>query len=104
MALNRYTVGALIQVQGQYQDAAGNLVDPTDARVDVLDPTGTTTTYAYSGGSGDVQRASTGVYTYAYSATLGGRVQWRFWSPPGAGQTADKGQFLIMPFPQPIGS
>ena len=86
-----------------FTDQNGALIDPSEASVDVLDPTNTLTTYAYDGGHGDVSRVSTGVYAYNVDTTdLAGRWQWRFWSPPGQGQTADAGQFIVMPFPAAI--
>ena len=98
--ISHWTVGTLVGLTGTFTDANGNPVDPTDARVDVLDATNTTTTYAYTSGTGPVTRVSTGVYAYDADTTgKPGRWQWRWWSPPGAGQTADAGQFIVSAFP-----
>ena len=97
---SHWTVGALVGLTGTFTDKNGNPVDPTNAEVDVLDPTNTLTTYQYSGGTGAVTKVSTGVYSYNVN-TIGksGRYAWRWWSRAGSGQTADAGEFIVDRFP-----
>lgn len=99
MPYNRYIVGASVTVQGTWTNAkTGALTDPSDARVDVVNPSGVSTTYTYL--NAQVIRASLGVYTYAIDTTgLVGRWQYRWWSPPGVAQTASASEFFVDPFP-----
>ena len=93
-------IGTLVGLTGSYTDQNGSPVDPTNAELDVLGPDNVLTTYQYSGGTGAVTKVSTGVYSYNVDTTgKPGRWQWRWWSPPGQGQTADAGQFIVTPFP-----
>lgn len=93
-------VGQSVTVQGTWTNkATGVVADPSDARVDVVDPTGKVTTYTYL--NAQVTKVSTGVYTYAIDTTAkDGRWQYRWWSPPGVVQTAAAGEFIVDPFPQ----
>lgn len=97
--LNSYVVGDLPTVQGTWTNkATGTPLDPTDARLDVLDPTGVLTTYTYA--LGQLTKASTGVYTRNLDTTgKAGRWEYRFWSPPGLAQTASAGAFMVTPWP-----
>ena len=101
MPFNRYTVGAAVTVTGTFTNSqTGTTVDPSDARVDVVSPTGIETTYTYSGGA--VVKLAVGIYTYDIDTTgLVGRWQYRWWSPPGPGaiQTAGANEFFVNPFP-----
>lgn len=103
MPFNRYTVGAAVTVTGTFTNSlTGATVDPSDANVDVVSPTGAKTTYSYSGGSGAVVRLAVGIYTYDIDTTgLVGRWQYRWWSPPAPGgvQTAGANEFFVNPFP-----
>ena len=103
MAANYYTVGQSVTVTGTYTNAAtGAKVDPDDACVDVMAPTGTLTTYKYTDVGTKVVRVSTGVYSYAVDTTgLAGRWQYRWWSPSGISgvQTASAGTFFVNAFP-----
>jgi hypothetical protein len=99
---NHWTIGAKVTVKGTWTNVTtGDPADPTDARVDIADPTGTITTYTYLGD--DLTREATGVYTYDIDTTdLAGRYQYRFWSPSGeAQQAAGMGEFIVDPFPGP---
>lgn len=92
----RYTVGAQIVLQGTFSLSTG-VVDPTDARVDVVSPSEVTTTYTYA--LSQVQRVSTGIYTYTVNTTgQPGRWQYRWWSPTPNG-AANQGDFIVDPFP-----
>jgi hypothetical protein len=96
---NHYTVGQAVTVQGTWTNkSTGVAVDPSDARVDVVSPTGTVTTYTYL--LGQVTKVSTGVYTYVIDTTATpGRWQYRWWSPPGVVTTAQAYEFYVDPFP-----
>ena len=97
---NRYLVGASVTVTGTYTNhQTGNLTDPTDARVDVVSPTGQVTTYTYL--NSQVVKVGVGIYSYAVDTTgLPGRWQYRWWSPAGSSvQTAGSNEFFINPFP-----
>lgn len=98
---NHYTVGNDVTVTGTFTNSATKApVDPTDARVDVLDPKNRVNTYAYTGGAGPVKKSSTGVYTYDIDTTgLPGVWQYRWWSPPGTAQTAGASSFIVDPWP-----
>jgi hypothetical protein len=98
--MNHYLIGASVTVTGTFTNHAnGNPTDPTDARVDVVDPTGHLTTYTYQGTQ--VTKVSVGVYTYDIDTTgKVGRWQYRWWSPPGTSvQVAGANQFIIDAFP-----
>ena len=102
MAFNHYVVGASVSVTGTYTNhQTGALTDPTDAKVDIVSPTGVLTTYAYSDVSTLVIKVSVGVYRFnVNTAGLPGRWQYRWWSPPGSSvQVAGKNEFIIDPFP-----
>jgi hypothetical protein len=96
---NHYTVGQQVTVQGTWTNkSTGAAVDPSDARLDVVSPTGVVTTYTYL--LGQVMKASTGIYTYAIDTTNApGRWQYRWWSPPGVVATAAMSEFFVDPFP-----
>jgi len=100
LAYNRYILGNPVTMTGSYQNPLTKAyVDPTDARVDVVDPTGATTTYAYTGGAGPVSKASTGIYFYSVdTGTLFGRYQYRWWSPGPTAKGAGASEFYIDPF------
>jgi len=89
-----------VTVTGTFTNhATGAVVDPSDAKVDVLDPTNQTVTYVYNGGAGAVKKSSTGIYTYAIDTTaLPGTWQYRWWSPPSV-QTAGASSFIVDPWP-----
>ncbi len=99
MPYNHYTIGQGVTVQGVWTNkATGVPTDPSDARVDIVDPTGKVATYTYL--DSQVTKVSTGVYTYAIDTTgLAGRWQYRWWSPPGVVQTASADEFYTDPFP-----
>lgn len=101
MGFNHYMVGDLPSVQGSWTNKiTGDPVDPTDACLDVLSPTGGIATYKYS--LGQVTKTATGVYTHNIDTTASnGRYQYRWWSPPGVAQTASAGEFMVDPFPVP---
>ncbi len=93
----RYTIGSQVVVTGTYTTSTGSLIDPTDARVDIVAPTGVSTTYTYSGS--EVTKVSTGIYTYTVDTTgKFGRWSYRFWSP-NPGGAAGSGDFIVNPFP-----
>jgi hypothetical protein len=99
---NHYLVGALVTVTGTYTNhQTGALTDPTDAKVDVVSPNGTTVTYAYTDVSTLVRRVSTGIYQFDVNTTaLPGRWEYRWWSPVGTPvQTAGASAFTVDPFP-----
>lgn len=102
---NRYWVGQAVTVKGTYTNAATSaLVDPDDACVDVVSPTGKVTTYKYTDVPSKVTKVAVGIYSHDIDTTAGdGRWQYRWWSPAGGSgvQTADAGEFFIMPFPVP---
>ncbi len=86
-----------MQIKGTFEDSSGTVTDPATIAVDVVDATGVTTTYSYSGGT--VTKVSTGVYTVNLDTTAKpGRWQYR-WYSTGTGQAANTGQFLVSPFP-----
>lgn len=103
LAYNRYIVGNPVTLTGTFQNPVSKaLVDPTDARVDVVDPTGTSTTYAWTNGTGPVLHVSTGVFTYLLdTASLFGRYQYRWWSPGPTAKGAGFNEFFIDPFATP---
>jgi len=74
------------------------------ACVDVVDPTGKTTTYRTDDVGSPIVRASSGVYTLDVDTSAKpGRWQYRWWSPPGGSvQTAGAGEFLVSAFPAPV--
>lgn len=101
--INHYMVGQGVEVVGTYTNATtGVVVDPTNALVDVQDPTGLITTYQYSGGSGAVTKSSTGVYVYSIDTTAkSGRWQYRWYAPPGTTVApAGAGEFIVDAWPQ----
>ena len=95
---NRYTIGAQVIVKSAFTDpSSGAALDPTDARVDVVGPSGISTTYTY--GLGQVSKVSTGVYTYTVDTTAkAGRWSYRWWSPTPIG-AANASDFIVDPFP-----
>ena len=99
---NHYLVGASVTVTGTYTNVkTGALVDPSDACVDIVTPTGKLTTYRYTDVNTKVAKVSTGVYSYDIdTSALPGRWQYRWWSPPTV-QTAGAGEIIIDPFPSP---
>jgi hypothetical protein len=99
--INHYPVGQGVTVKGTFTNtASGATVDPTDAIVDVLDPTGVTNTYHYVGGA--VVKVSAGVYTYSIDTTAkAGRWQYRWYSPGGTTvAAAGFGEFIVDAWPQ----
>jgi hypothetical protein len=96
MSSSDYLVGAQVVVTATFSSPLGP-IDPTDARVDVLNPSGITTTYSYS--MAQVTKVSTGVYSYTIDTTgKTGRWNYRWWSPPPIG-AAGSGGFVVDPFP-----
>jgi hypothetical protein len=97
---NRYTIGEPVLLTGTWTSPAGALFDPSNASVDVVDPSGRSTTYTYL--NAQVQKSSTGIYTYTVDTTAkSGRWQYRWWSPGPTGQAAQNDQFFVDPFPSP---
>jgi hypothetical protein len=102
---NRYLVGQAVTVKGTYTYApTGAAVDPVNACVDIVAPTGKVTTYKYTDVATKVVKVSTGIYTYDVDTTGGdGRWQYRWWSPPDISGivTASASEFIVAPFPAP---
>jgi hypothetical protein len=98
--INTYEVGSSVTVTGTFSNKlTGEPVDPSEANVDIYDPTNTVTSYKYDGGTGDVVRVSMGVYSYDIDTTdLPGQWQYRWWSPPTV-QTAGAWSFIVTPWP-----
>jgi hypothetical protein len=97
---NHYMVGSSVTVTGTYTNRqTGALTDPTDAKVDVVDPKGRKITYTYL--NAEVVKISTGIFTYDVDTTgQPGRWQYRWWSPAGTSvQVAAANQFIVDPFP-----
>jgi hypothetical protein len=86
-----------VLIKGTFTTSAGVLTDPTNASVDVVTPSGITTTYTYL--ALQVQKASTGVYSLTIDTTgKSGRWTYRWWSPlPLA--AANAADFIVDPFP-----
>jgi hypothetical protein len=96
--MNRYTVGAQVVVEGVFTASTGP-IDPGTVKLDVVTPSGISTTYTYNGISGIV-RVDTGTYTYSIDTTdQSGRWQYRWWTPPTPTGTAAQSNFVVDPFP-----
>jgi hypothetical protein len=67
-------------------------VDPSTVTCKVKDPSGTVSTYTYSGG--DITRESTGVYSYVVDANADGKWHYRF-QATGNGAGAGENSFLV---------
>lgn len=87
---------------GTWTNPTTNLpVDPTNASVDVTDPTGATNTYTFI--ASQVTRVSQGIFTYAADTTAKpGRWQYRWWSPGPNYAGAAQYQFIVDPYPTPV--
>lgn len=68
------------------------LADATTVTVDILDPTGVTTTYTLTGAQ--VVHVSTGTYTLTYTPATAGRYQFH-WHSTGTVATALDGSFTV---------
>jgi hypothetical protein len=74
------------------QQSNGAPLDPTTIVLQVIDPTGTQTSFSYPG---QITRNSVGNYSFNYSTTLAfGDYSWR-WVATGTGQGASEGIFAI---------
>ena len=72
--LGEYFVGTQVSMTATFKDAAGTLVDPTDAKFLLMTPAGTETTYTVAINPTIVSRVSTGIYKCIYPKfTLTGR-------------------------------
>jgi hypothetical protein len=95
----RYIAGTQVVVQGAFSGPVG-AIDPTDARVDIVDPSGNLVTYS----GAQITRVSTGLFTYIVDTTGSvGRWQYRWWSPPPLGASMS-GDFIVDAFPDPPNS
>jgi hypothetical protein len=65
-----------VELKGTFKDAAGNLTDPTDVALEVLNPAGTLSTYTY--GASEVSKESAGIYTKAVTLDASGRWYYRY--------------------------
>jgi hypothetical protein len=94
--VGRYTVGAQVVLTGTFTSGSGP-EDPTDARVDVVEPSGARMTYTYV--LAQVTRVSAGIFTYTVDTTgKSGRWSYRWYSPPPIG-AANASDFIVDPFP-----
>jgi hypothetical protein len=71
-----YSRDTEIELKGTFHDASDQLADPTDVTLEVLDPSGTKTTYTY--GNSEVTKESLGVYTRAQTLDASGVWYYRF--------------------------
>lgn len=79
MPANVYEVGDLVRSRGTFKDIDGNLVDPSQVFVEVLDPGGTKTIKQYVVDV-EVIRASLGIYYLDVSVDQQGRWYMRWYS------------------------
>lgn len=85
-----------VQLHATFKDLAGAVTDPTTVKITWVDPHGTEETRTYGGGgSPEIAKASTGVYTI--DIDVGSRWgTWRyFWHSEGEGQAAQEGEFDV---------
>jgi len=94
---NSYTYGTLVRVSGAFTDDAGKALDPDAVECQLIAPTGTKTSYAYSAvpDEGVVQDAP-GRYHYDIDAHIAGVWHYR-WCSTGTGQAADEFHFKVQP-------
>lgn len=89
-------VGDKEALTATFRDEADNLVDPTTVTLKVLDPSGNTDTYTYSGGT--ITRDSLGVFSRDLDLDEAG--EWRYdWISTGTGAGAEPGQIVVEPQP-----
>jgi hypothetical protein len=87
-----WDIGDSVPLVVAFTNEAGAAADPTDVLLDVLDPTGFSRTYAYSGL--DITRTGTGAYSRSVTPDLSGVWQWR-WRGTGAVTAVDEGSFRV---------
>lgn len=90
---NKYDIGDLVIVRGQFTDPAndGAFFDPQTVKCDVRNPSGVVTTYTYGVGS-FVEKEAVGKYKLAVNVSTNGAWHFR-WYAEGTGQTAEEGYF-----------
>lgn len=87
-APTQYIIGTQIQLNSTFQDAFGNLVDPSTVTATILTPDGVETDI-----SGSVIRQSQGVYAADFTPVQRGLHQFRF-AGSGAVIAANEGNFI----------
>lgn len=83
-----YAQGSIVRLTGTFKNAQGQLEDPEEVHVVVIDPDDVKTLYAYDDVPPLIVRSSQGVYYLDLEITKTG--PWTYgWYSIGAGQTAD---------------
>lgn len=88
MAVSEFDIGDRIQVRVTFT-ASGTPTDPTEVSFRMQPPTAAEVSEVYNGGAGNVQKESTGVYTYDYTILEPGVHVYR-WKGTGAVVAATK--------------
>lgn len=97
MTRNSYSKGAQVRVQTIFRDIPTNiLVDPTEVFLRVRAPNETVTEYNYKGGTGAVQRLSSGTYYYDFVPDDAG-IWFYYFFASGTGAAAAQNLFEIIP-------
>lgn len=85
---NRYDIGNQIQLTATFtQVSNGSLVNPTTVTIQILDPSGVTT-------SPTVSNPSTGIYTVLFTTTIPGRHAWKA-KGTGTVIASGPGEFIV---------
>lgn len=87
--MTRYISGTQLKVSARFVNAAGVLIDPDTTTASLLSPEGTTTTPT-------VTNEGTGLRSFTFTASVGGRWYWRI-EGTGAAQGAAEGYADIDP-------
>ena len=80
-----YDIGDVVRAIGTFTDTGGNVGDPTTVNFLIDTPTSTapstfTRTSTSTGAVGSINKETTGVYFYDFTATGKGLYEWRFTS------------------------
>lgn len=88
-----YQPGDTIELTTEFRDPDTEaLVDPTDVTLEVVDPTGVTTTYP----AAQITRVSLGLYLREIVAAIAGMYRYR-WTGTGSAAGVDEGEFTVQP-------
>lgn len=96
--MNEYPLGQEVKITLTFKNDTDQLIDPSDATLELLHPDKTTKdTKALA----DFDHVSTGIYTYSFVPGAGAADavgRWKYWGQGVGAQTvAAKGHFLVTP-------
>jgi hypothetical protein len=92
-----YDVGDDVTATGVFTDADGDPVDPSEVRLEVIDPLGVETDSVFSPASGpiSISNPTVGTFVGLIPATMAGIWQYRFRAPGTPGKGAASRIFTV---------